>query len=380
LPVQQTGTLRNFCSSPSDLNGVRDAGAAPVTMNWTFLLLVACCLGASSAASIGKRSLRDDGGADSGDSGGGDRKKRSSRIHGLHAKQVSTNCRTVVASNVNDPVACSKITMADLLVFDAVATPGWGARVREDDHGGWQEYADEENPDLLNHHDKIDLRKMPGRCRYDPFRHMIDPSSACLCVATRETCEYGRDGCVWYHDKKTGYRECISKAEKFYNMLYALLKKRGKKSFAIKIRYGATGARGQLPYGPYGPAIVGMGNPVPSKIYGVYPKKSGGGHGGGYGNTYGNTYGNHDKYSHGGAHYGGGGNTHYGGGGNAHYGGGGSAHYGGGGNAHYGGGGKAQYGGGGNAHYGGGGNAQYGSGWSPRKPSNNYGNSGYKSY
>merc|ERR1711962_25921 len=348
LPVQQIGTLQNFCSSPSDLNGVRDVGAAPVTMNRTSLLLVACCLGASSAASIGKRSLGDDGGADSSDSGGGggDRKKRSSRIHGLHAKQVSTNCRTVVASNVNDPVACSKITMADLLVFDAVATPGWGARVREDDHGGWQEYADEENPDLLNHYDKIDLRKMPGRCRYDPFRHMIDPSSACLCVATRETCEYGRDGCVWYHDKKTGYRECISKAEKFYNMLYALLKKRGKKSFAIKIRYGATGARGQLPYGPYGPAIVGMGNPVPSKIYGVYPKKSG--HGGGYGNTYGNHYGN----------------AHYGGGGNAHYGGGGSAHS----------------GGGGNTHYGGGGSAHYGGGWSPRKQSNYYGNSGYKSY
>merc|ERR1711903_413093 len=39
-----------------------------------------------------------------------------------------------------------------------------------------------------------------------------------------------------------------------------LLKKRGKKDFAIKIRYGATPARGQLPMGPYGPAIIGGGS------------------------------------------------------------------------------------------------------------------------
>jgi len=344
----------------------------------SLLVVVACWIAVSSAASIGKRDLGsfgDDVGSESSDATGGDsgdRKKRSLKIHGLHAKQVSTNCRTVVASNVNDPVACSKITMGDLLVFDSIATPGWGARVRCEEGRCWDEPAFQENPDLINHHGEIDLRKMPGRCRYDPYRHMIDPSSACLCVATRETCEYGRDGCVWYHDKKTGYRECISKAEKFYNMLYALLKKRGKKSFAIKIRYGATGARGQLPYGPYGPAIVGMGNPMPSKIYGVY-KAGGGGHGGSYGNAYGGSH-----YG-GSSNYGGGGSSHYGGGGSSHYGGGGSSHYGGGDSNHYGGG--SHYGGGGHSDYGGGyGGEESHGGWSPRKNSRHYGNSGYKSY
>merc|ERR1712029_1083657 len=34
----------------------------------------------------------------------------------------------------------------------------------------------------------------------------------------------------------------------------------GKKDFAIKIRYGATPARGELPMGPYGPAIIGGGS------------------------------------------------------------------------------------------------------------------------
>ena len=41
-----------------------------------------------------------------------------------------------------------------------------------------------------------------------------------------------------HENRKTGFSECISKAEKFYNQLYELLRRRGKKSFAIKIRYG----------------------------------------------------------------------------------------------------------------------------------------------
>merc|ERR1711874_223466 len=38
------------------------------------------------------------------------------------------------------------------------------------------------------------------------------------------------------------------------------LLKRGKKDFAIKIRYGATAARGKLPLGPWGPSIIGHGD------------------------------------------------------------------------------------------------------------------------
>merc|ERR1719309_1324466 len=54
-----------------------------------------------------------------------------------------------------------------------------------------------------------------------------------------------------------------------YIKLHNLLKQRGKKNFAINIRYGATGARGNLPYGPWGPAVVGYGNPSPSTTLGV---------------------------------------------------------------------------------------------------------------
>jgi len=196
---------------------------------------------------------------------------------GLGERQVSTNCRTVVAVNVNDPWMCSRIKMGDLLEFDPVASPTWGQGVDtlESDDSASVYTSD------FDELDSTEISEAPGRCRYDPYRARIDPNSACLCVATRNNCEYGRDGCCWHEDRKTGYSECISKAEKFYNQLYELLRRRGKKSFAIKIRYGATGARGELPLGPHGPAIIGMGNPTPSKTYGVY--KNGGGSPGGYG-------------------------------------------------------------------------------------------------
>jgi hypothetical protein len=43
--------------------------------------------------------------------------------------------------------------------------------------------------------------------------------------------------------------------------------KRGKKDFAIRINYSSAPARGQLPLGPYGPAIIGAG----SSIQGMLP-------------------------------------------------------------------------------------------------------------
>merc|ERR1740131_174337 len=198
--------------------------------------------------------------------------------------------------NINSPVVCSQMKLGNLLKFNAAFSPMWGHKTNKEGteqigvtEGGTHPYWVEDGQSAY-------LENLPGKCRYDPYRAMIDPNTACLCVATIETCTKGREGCYWHEDPETNYRECISKAEKFYNMLYALLKKRGKKSFAIKIRYGATGARGQLPYGPYGPAIVGMGNPMPSKIYGVY-KAGGGGHGGSYGNAYGGShYGGSSNY------------------------------------------------------------------------------------
>jgi len=113
---------------------------------------------------------------------------------------------------------------------------------------------------------------LPGNCRFDLNRAALDPSTACLCAATAETCTLGRSGCFWNKDKKTGMTECISNAERFYVRLAQLLRERGKKSFAINIKYGATGARGELPLGPWGPAVIGYGNPSPSKTIGLFEK------------------------------------------------------------------------------------------------------------
>jgi len=172
-----------------------------------------------------------------------ERKKRSPL-----EEQVSVNCRVVIAQGV-EPEECSKLTLGDLGINDL--------------HEGGLLHGEELDRD-------DNLSNIPGRCRVDPNQYRIDPHKSCLCVATSETCERGRSGCYWYDNEKTGYKECISKAEKFYNLLYALLQKRGKKNFAINIRYGATAARGDLPYGPYGPAIIGQGNPNPSTAFGVY--------------------------------------------------------------------------------------------------------------
>merc|ERR1719295_84759 len=191
-------------------------------------------------------------------------------------KQESTNCRTVVAININSPVVCSKMKLGNLLKFNAAFSPMWGHRTNKE--GTEQIDLDGEGSDPNWIKDEggktiVDLENLPGKCRFDPYRAMVDPNSACLCVATQETCTKNRDGCYWHEDPDTHYKECISKAERFYNQLYALLSKRGKKSFAINIRYGATPARGNLPYGPWGPAIIGYGNPSPSQQIGLFRRR-----------------------------------------------------------------------------------------------------------
>jgi len=218
----------------------------------------------------------DDSGASSaGGSDGVGRKKRGVDKP-LMTKQVSTNCRTVVAININSPVVCSKMKLGNLLKFNAAFSPMWGHRTNKE--GTEQIDLDGEGSDPNWIKDEggktiVDLENLPGKCRFDPYRAMVDPNSACLCVATQETCTKNRDGCYWHEDPDTHYKECISKAERFYNQLYALLSKRGKKSFAINIRYGATPARGNLPYGPWGPAIIGYGNPSPSQQIGLFRRR-----------------------------------------------------------------------------------------------------------
>ena len=84
----------------------------------------------------------------------------------------------------------------------------------------------------------------------------------------------------FFRDRKSKESTCISKPERFYNQLARLLAKRGKKDFSMKIqviqpallylhlspqhflKYGASGALGNLPMGLQGPAMIGRGNPV----------------------------------------------------------------------------------------------------------------------
>merc|ERR1712142_1206986 len=134
--------------------------------------------------------------------------------------KVSTNCRTVVAININSPVVCSKMKLGNLLKFNAAFSPMWGHRTNKE--GTEQIDLDGEGSDPNWIKDEggktiVDLENLPGKCRFDPYRAMVDPNSACLC--------------------------------------------------------GATQARGNLPYGPWGPAIIGYGNPSPSQQIGLFRRR-----------------------------------------------------------------------------------------------------------
>ncbi|CAN0541712.1 unnamed protein product, partial [Ectocarpus sp. 8 AP-2014] len=119
------------------------------------------------------------------------------------------------------------------------------------------------NPSTADLATALNPMNLPGACRWDLERsNKLGSDQACLCPATESTCTLNRKGCFWYEMPEASITtfSCINTAERFYHLLARLLKKRGKKDFAIKIRYGATPARGQLPMGPYGPAIIGGGS------------------------------------------------------------------------------------------------------------------------
>jgi len=125
--------------------------------------------------------------------------------------------------------------------------------------------SDGTNPSVADAAKQLLPDSLPGACRWDLERsNRLGNAEACLCPATQTTCEINRKGCYWYKIPPVGGLEpsfsCINTAERFYYLLAKLLRKRGKKDFAIKIRYGATPARGQLPLGPYGPALIGGGS------------------------------------------------------------------------------------------------------------------------
>jgi len=218
---------------------------------------------------------------------------------------LPTNCRMVVWRQAITPLACARVTRSDigqegLLKLDEAnwadvnaisqdtyvdpAEPGGSQGVYNDllmdylvtatQAPGLPSGGGKQNPTIADSMTRLDPNKLPGACRWDAERsNTLGSDQACLCPATKSTCSVDRSECYWYQmpeekalrlkNQGVGYVPtfaCINSAERFYYLLAGLLKKRGKKDFAIKIRYGATPARGQLPLGPYGPAIIGGGS------------------------------------------------------------------------------------------------------------------------
>lgn len=102
-------------------------------------------------------------------------------------------------------------------------------------------------------------------CRWDMgFADDKHKQAGCLCPRTKYKC-HKDDQCFWYkpksYDSKHGddknQGQCVHNSERFYNILANLLSKRGKKDFALKIKYSSAAAKAELPYGPWGPAFIG---------------------------------------------------------------------------------------------------------------------------
>jgi len=213
---------------------------------------------------------------------------------------LPTSCRDVVYKEAENPLACSWVTRKQigqegLLNLDPFK---WSnvAQLSADKYTDDNVYNDllmsvvasptdspgtpnptpkpegtKQNPTLEHATNALNPDNLPGACKWD-YQRSNQGLHACLCPATKQTCSADRKECYWYQmpeekAQKLGNQgvvyipthACINSAERFYYLLAGLLKKRGKKDFAIKIRYGATPARGQLPLGPYGPAIIGGG-------------------------------------------------------------------------------------------------------------------------
>jgi len=91
-------------------------------------------------------------------------------------------------------------------------------------------------------------------CRWDMgFDEFEDKQAGCLCPRTKDKCNK-KNQCYWYKSKHSDDGDCVHNSERFYNILANLLSKRGKKDFALKIKYSSAAAKGNLPFGPWGPA------------------------------------------------------------------------------------------------------------------------------
>jgi len=195
-----------------------------------------------------------DGGYDSYD----DHHDDYSSEHGYHEEkeeepyfQAALDCRFRVFPYVTKPEECSNVKVKDY------------------------------EPDFL--FDSPSKKEAKGYCYWDFHRAKVDPGGACLCPRPKKECKEKKKQCFWHtypnigklhddKDKKSGYYGskhdkhkgkssgvCIHNSERFYNLMAKLLAKRGKKDLSLQIHYSSAPARGKLPYGPHGPAIIGYG-------------------------------------------------------------------------------------------------------------------------
>jgi len=207
---------------------------------------------------------------------------------GQHSPSLAQSCRTVTYAEATTPWACVQVTRKDLKSLKLKLQEGWKTPLQmsmdqqtDFDDGQdlvfndllkvWvkdpSEATDLINPTLADADKEFDPDLLPGACHWDA-QASNNKQDACLCPAIEGTCSMKREGCYWYEIPASSVSTlidpiptfaCINRAERFYYLLGKLLKKRGKKDFALKIRYGATPAQGQLPMGPFGPAIIGGG-------------------------------------------------------------------------------------------------------------------------
>jgi len=201
-------------------------------------------------------------------------------IYGQAPDQLPLDCGSVVYSAAVNPIQCVRLSRTALGLPDLEAHDDWSTYSQLSQTSDNQRldgvfndlWINGENPDSNtdplqagSEFSPYSFNDLPGACRWDLERsNKLGPTEACLCPASEATCTLNRERCYWYAmpepmDDDIPTFKCINSAERFYLLLSRLLSKRGKKDFAIKIRYGATPARGKLPLGPYGPAIIGGG-------------------------------------------------------------------------------------------------------------------------
>merc|ERR1719295_566953 len=182
--------------------------------------------------------------------------------------KASMDCRFEVNTYAKDPEECSKIEEKD---YNA-------------------------DPLFDNPH-KTSSR---GACFWDfELAKLEGGANACLCPRKEKGCKTAKQ-CYWFkyktpdHSKKSDKRDgrdkyygrgkkdrhedkeveagvCMHNSERFYNLMAQLLAKRGKKQFALNIKYNSAPARGKLPYGPHGPAVIGFGEELGKYLDARYP-------------------------------------------------------------------------------------------------------------